>query len=574
MLLIVGLALPAPVAARTDASVREYLGAGRFYQPTLYVNRDDGFWPASFLNVLSLEWDGRYTCRYSGKKKYCGRGGHPLSIRGLMPGRGAKEDHLDYPATDGDIDDQRKSFQQNVSGPGSARVYFFAGYGRRKTRTIASFQYWFFYNFNYVAQNRVFRGYHEGDFEQFSILFRSKRVRVRGWTAWKKVPKYVYFSQHNGGELVKSNSPKLEQKVVRLGGRINGFSTSVFAAKGTHANYKDCGPHLRIGLPSDVSECDRRKLFGFRPGLIPLEPRSWACWRGHVGNLGAPIPVRYADGPKPPLQQQKFFDRTPRSLCSRYGSRSSASTGAGVAASATDATARLFDDCRDWQRAPDQPGSKLVVCDEGILDRFFRSGLGDAGPERLRVTGPGLPGDTDPPAVVDADGPAGTARARIATDRAVSPAIYAADRLRDGTLLEARFPRVALAPGAGARLVRGDSVWAIVDGAGHVLAQRVPRVRRRPVAPGTRTVVRRSGRHAVVSGQTRRPGAQGVRYYVVGARTRRDLRREPTVLGRVYEGPAGRLSGRVATRGRRWLQVVAYRRGAERASAPVRVARR
>jgi len=101
--------------------------------------------------VLSLEWDGRYTCRYSGKREYCGRAGRPLSIRGLKPGLGAKKDHLDYPATGGDIDDQRKSFQQNVNGPGSARVYFFAGYGRRKTRTIASFQYWFFYNFNYVA---------------------------------------------------------------------------------------------------------------------------------------------------------------------------------------------------------------------------------------------------------------------------------------------------------------------------------------------------------------------------------------------------------------------------------------
>jgi len=389
----------------------------------------------------------------------------------------------------------------------------------------------------------------------------------------KKVPKYVYFSQHDGGELVKWTNPKLTQRLSRLGGGKLGFSTSVFAARGTHANYKDCGPHLRIGLPSDVSECDRRKLFGFRPRLIPLKPRSWACWRGHVGNLGdGTIPFRYGDGPATPLQQQKFFDRTPRNLCSQY-SRSSRSS-ASAAAPATAATARLFDDCRDWQRAPDQPGSKLVVCDEGILDRFFSSGLGDAGPERLRVTGPGLPGDTDPPAVVDADGPSGTARARIVTDRAVSPGIYAADRLRDGTLLEARFPRVALRPGAGARLVRGDSTWAIVDSAGHVLGQRVPRVVRRPVAPATRIAVRRSGSRAVVSGQTRSPGAGDVRYYVVGARTRRDLRREPAVLGRVHEGSGGRLSGGVATRGRGWLQVVAYRRGAERASAPVRVRRR
>lgn len=124
------------------------------------------------------------------------------------------------------------------------------------------------------------------------------------------------------------------------------------------------------------------------------------------------------------------------------------------------------------------------------------------------------------------------------------------------------------------RLVRGDSTWAIVDSAGHVLGQRVPRVVRRPVAPATRIAVRRSGSRALVSGQTRSAGARGVRYYIVGARTRRDLRRNPAVLGRVYERSGGRLSGRVATRGRGWLQAVAYQRGAERASAPVQMPRR
>lgn len=244
------------------------------------MNKDDRFWPVSFLNVLSLTWDNRFTCLVNArsKKKVCGGAGRPLSIKVLPPGRGGKSDHLDYPAGRADIDDQAKSFQQNVSGPEtSARTYFYAGFGRRAAGAIASFQYWYFYNFNYVASSLAFRGYHEGDFEQVAILFAANGKTPTGQV--RKVPKYVFLSQHNGGQLLKWNSSSLKRSDA---------SPMVYAAKGTHANYAACGEHSRGALPRDFSDCDGAKLYSFRSApLIPLKEKSWPCWRGRLGRGGS-----------------------------------------------------------------------------------------------------------------------------------------------------------------------------------------------------------------------------------------------------------------------------------------------
>jgi hypothetical protein len=146
LLSVPALATPAegPPEASTAQISQNFLRVGRAYQPTLFVDRDDRFWPASFLNVFSLTWDNRFTCLVTARtgQQTCGAAGRPLSMRVLPPARGGRSDYLDYPATLGDIDDRAKSFQQNVAGPEtSARTYFFAGYGRRAAGAIASFQY-------------------------------------------------------------------------------------------------------------------------------------------------------------------------------------------------------------------------------------------------------------------------------------------------------------------------------------------------------------------------------------------------------------------------------------------------
>ena len=548
------------VAPRTaHAQSQNYLTIARHYQPTLYVNKDDRFWPASFLNVLSLTWDGRYTCLVTpaSAAKTCGSQGRPLSVGLLPPGRGSKSDYLDYPAGKGDISDQAKSFQQNAGPPASsARVYFYAGSGRRSTGTIASFQYWYFYNFNYIPVSVVARGYHEADLEHVSILFSEKRTRLPDGRPWSyKAPKYVFFSQHSGGELVKWRSSSLQR---------NGNSPVAYAAKGSHANYKDCGTHHRVG-PRDISDCDKSELHNFRRApLIPIQNASWACWNGKLGNGGGTFP-RYSGAPRAPLQQQKFFDGTPRDICSRFA-------GASAAAGAPAAT-RLFDDCGDWERPPASRGTKLVVCDEGILDRFFASGLSNPGSERLRLEAPGERSDPDPPGFMASADPGALGRARIAAERPVSPAVYAAERRADGTLVAARFPAVAVEPGAVLRLVRRQREWRIAEDRGRVLAVRAPRVTRVPQPP-PRPVgvsIRRGGRSALVSWRAASRRLRDVTFYVTAAGGARQVRTASRILGRVRASGRATYQAIVPLHAARYLEVVAYRRGRERGSGARRV---
>lgn len=213
-----------------------------------------------------------------------------------------------------------------------------------------------------------------------------------------------------------------------------------------------------------------------------------------------------------------------------------------------------------------------MACDEAILDRFFASGLSDPGPAHLRLEAPGQPADTDPPAIATSADAGIVGRVRIKADRRAEPTVYAAERRADGTLLEARFAKAAIEPGAVARVTRSDHLWRLVDSSGRVLSARQPRVLRRAEPPRPAGVsVGRDGRRARIRWRIRDAGSRATTFYVAAAATRRGLRTSPRIVGRLPSAGAGPYVKVVPVGGSRYLEVRAYDRGRERGSRAVRI---
>lgn len=142
-----------------------------------------------------------------------------------------------------------------------------------------------------------------------------------------------------------------------------------------------------------------------------------------------------------------------------------------------------FDGCKDdWLRTQGPLGSyTLVVCDQGVLDRFFDSGLERYGPEQLRILDPRDP-PPDPygleeqdalsiPVSLETDDKAEWSRAVITNRARARPYVYAAAQLVDGSVIEALFGPVRMKPRSRWTLHRGRYVWRLVDRRGRTVAR-------------------------------------------------------------------------------------------------------
>ncbi len=142
-----------------------------------------------------------------------------------------------------------------------------------------------------------------------------------------------------------------------------------------------------------------------------------------------------------------------------------------------------FDGCKDdWLRTQGPLGSyTLVVCDQGVLDRFFDSGLERYGPEQLRILDPRDP-PPDPygleekdalsiPVRLETKDKAEWSRAIITNKARARPYVYAAAQLIDGSVIEALFPPVRMKPRSRWTLRRGRYVWRLVDRRGATVAR-------------------------------------------------------------------------------------------------------
>lgn len=598
-------------SAGTTASARvsvqvaeeEYLNAALLYQPYLNVDRDDRFWPVDFENVAGLEWDDRYLCQTSGETQVaCASRGRPFDLGRLLATAGDPErDFLDYPAGRGDITDQAKSMAQRVrtdaDNPNpypSHRVHFFPGYGRGRG-TVASFQYWYFFAFNYTEYSLT-RGFHEGDFEHIAVLFKLQRKSTRARPRYK--PRYVFLSSHDGGQTLKWSGDD--------GLRRRGTHPVGHASHGTHAIYADCGTHRRGLLPPDASECDPDDRFLFGPRttkrLLPLRRDPWACWGGRLGRGRDPdqLPVRYGDAPEAPLRQQGAYasvrpgipSEAPDFICPMLAGASSAdaakaAAGASVRAAQAppppetpdgSAPTGVIDECTDWWREPTQPEAVLIVCDDGILGRYVDSGFEDAGTERIRISGPDADprGDDYPPAIYVTEDGAGLEAARISAREPVAPGVYAAVRAPDGTLRTVLFERVPLTPGVPLRLERAPRRWRLVTPDGTVVARARPDVVRLADPPRPRDVRIRDtgGGRGTVTWRAPAGDRRGLRFAVSVGRSPRGVRDVATsrLVGIVRARRDGRYAFRgVLGTGVRYVLVTAAQRGQQRHSAVVRV---
>lgn len=450
------------------------------YQPSLEIEKDDGFWPMSVLTIDKLKEHGAGPCLSMRRGEKC----NPLATVNQLPwDTDPALAYIDYPADNTDVDEQREEVRQELrellGGQESsvpwgtrAQLYFYVT-GRGRDNPI-SLQYWFYYPFNYLPL-RTFghsiwnTDLHEGDFEGLSILLSAQTHR----------PVYVWMLRH---------TEESERFVWNEGALKHPEGHPIgYVAQGSHATYGSCGHKYRsvrrevegvslpIPLPYDSISCsagDRHELASTWP-VVNIARTWWACWPGHFGyapGYGQPRNNLDADGPASPLFQQKFGSSNPRPCADvdppDPGPGDSEIVGDGEVAKklgvAGGRLSGLFESCPDWSQRP-AGGSYLVACDEATLKAFFESGLEEPGDQDLRVVGDPAPTGPTVPAVFESPDSTGVDRAVIRTHRTAHPEVYVA--IRHGEALEtADFAPFELSPGQKLRLKRpNDSEWQLVD---------------------------------------------------------------------------------------------------------------
>ncbi len=443
-----------PRGARAAVRETQERALARKYQPILSVDKDDRFWPVSVRTVFGLR-GGRAgntrTCLKAPGTDDCDR----LAKPGDLPWIGATNEWVEFPGKDFDERDQARTVRAALGAGNpytSAQMYFLVA-GRNARTSLTSLQYWFFYPFNYQRLQGVGAraGFHEGDFESVGVLLSASGR-----------PAYVWTARHGSeGERFAYAEPGLAKA---------GEHVRVHAARGSHATYATCGRHHRPllrGAVDDQVACPQDTPLVFEPHATPLADLAlapWTCFQGRFGHSiadqklfaqtqGAII----ADGPRTPLWQQRF-GRGEARPCEGTPEPPGRDRDGGAEETSDDVTAQrlrdragalapLFDSCVSWQQRPTQ-GAYVSACDPAILDRWFRSRLDDAGPERLRIAPPRGRGDGSIPALLRSPDPAGADGARITSSARSRPEVYVA-RYRDGRsgdLFTAAFPAVTVTP--------------------------------------------------------------------------------------------------------------------------------
>ncbi len=505
--------VPPPVTQPVaDPQQAKTLAGG--YEPTLVLERQDGFWPVSVEAIDGLPPAEERPCLALRKGAECKR----IAIEHLPWDRGPRSAFVDYPAGNADPDAERRSFGVALGGEapatGAQLYYYVTGRSRQRPVTL---QYWFYYPFNYLAVRRhgvdlADIDLHEGDFEGLAMLLSARTQR----------PVYVWMPRHaEEGERFTWEEGDLHR---------HGRHPVGFVARGSHATYESCGRKFRtveadtnlglfhvkvIDVPDDHVSCappDRYRLHAGLP-LVNLARTWWGCWPGHFGNapdlgevpiFGQLLEQIDANGPQSPLFQQKFDEDHP-SPCAKVsapappvGAREvlpdpKTARALGVAGGRLDS---LFEDCEEWFQRPPE-GSYLVACDPVRLRSFFASGLERAGHQRLKIWGDPPPRGPGIPAVFQAPRPGAVDEATIGTRESAHPRVYAA--VRDGNMLHtAEFPRFEMRAGERLRLRRpSERHWLLVDADSGARVVRAPvetgEAAKPPKAPTRLTAVRRGG---------------------------------------------------------------------------------
>ena len=408
--------VPAPIAGPIADPHQAKTLAGRF-EPSLVLERQDGFWPISVETIDELRPDGKARqtdeprpdeerpCLAPRRGAECRR----ITVERLPWDRGPSSAFVDYPAANDDPEGERLSFARALGNPaprtGTQLYFYLTGRSRRAPLTL---QYWFYYPFNYLpvrshGADLADIDLHEGDFEGLSVLLSAKAHK----------PVYVWMPRHTEeGERFTWNEGALHRKGAHVVG---------FVAKGSHATYESCGRKFRtvlvnlplverrvLDVPDDYVSCAHQDRYRLRTDvpLVNLARTWWACWPGHLGDapelgsvpiLGQGLEQIDANGPQSPLFQQKFDEDHPRPCASVDApapplDRSEVLPDPRTARALDVHGGRLddyLDDCQEWFQRPPE-GSYLVACDQVRLKLVLLIGP--------RTPGPPGPGDLGRPA--------------------------------------------------------------------------------------------------------------------------------------------------------------------------------
>lgn len=340
----------APVQA-DGRTPRRIAALARADQPTLLVTAADRNWPVSVNSVLAERGpDGQPACLVRrGGARVC-----PAAAPDLTPAGATGADYLQLPVglgADRSPDGQFQAFLRGadqMSGPRhqwladpsrldpwyTAQIYFYdAGplalsdfparpVDRRVPSGLMTFEYWFFYPFNYypvvvddglmdpapLAGDHANIDLHQGDWEHIDVLLDPRTM----------TPRWVYLARHDSeGRFVRWGSPGLP---------LAGGHPVVQAAFGGHPTYPPgCGARPRPitqNASSDWLACGSGR-FAFPAASTPLvsiAAQPWACWPGHFGEatslevanaarhgiesaFDTVAHVVYVAGPRSPLQQ-------------------------------------------------------------------------------------------------------------------------------------------------------------------------------------------------------------------------------------------------------------------------------
>lgn len=441
-------------------------------QPELIVDRKDGFWPVSVQTLFAMQDRRARVCRRVSDDA-CVR----LISQADLPFNGGEGEWLDYPADVLRRDDQERLFRDalGTDDPArTARVYYLVtrGPGPNAPSTV---QFWFFYTYSYldvgIGPFKQPAGLHEGDFETISIM-----VSARSHT-----PRYVWMARHKDeGRMFLWEDDTL---------RTEGRHATIYAARGSHADYENCRRQSRIqapaGLIDDRPQCDPNQELHLAPEstrLIDVSRAGWACWRGRFGthpgaSVAERVPYESDDGPRGPLWQQKFGDQT---FTPCRGVRASIDRDVpdeevlspSVSKRLREGAGRLdpaVDECDDWEHATTS-GALIVACEPTRLRRYIDSGLENAGSEGVRIDvvdgGATRPGPITVPALRRDPRVKVLTPWRVVATRDTVADVFASCQVGKG-LVEIRFRGVRLDAERALHVDdRAHTVWRLRDEAG------------------------------------------------------------------------------------------------------------
>ncbi len=451
------VASPCPGSASTGPSQPPAATCTGFVAPTatqvepiLHVDANDGFFPVSFHWVYDFVGTSNYNGNFlfsdelqrSRRDIYTCIGPKNDGCRGrarppLTAATGAGQ-ILDFPEPVTDRAAQqalefrtirRANRAKPAAEPDRIRVrtdFPGGGFGR---------QYWYWYIYNYcdgAGLPPAGSDLHEGDWEHVDITFDAGRV-----------PYMVFLSQHSGGQTLPYYARPGSADHIAL----HGYHPLVWAAHGDHANYPGCGSFsIRPGIHDTTCETTQHGV-GTSARRQPRRTRP-----GRAIRLLASAGADYGIGAAPfmPLRQGGY-DAEKRSVCgAAHATSTAAAVRRGSAAAAPAVAGRPSDLrlCSTYERPPAGATISLVVCDQGVLSRFYPSGLTNLGPELIRIVDPRAPAAM--PTVPDFTTFSSVeqlSKAMVTAARAARPDVYVAKTYPDGTTAVATFSAVALTPG-------------------------------------------------------------------------------------------------------------------------------